>query len=121
MPTENMTCCAASRPASCSAGVGIGASRSTSAAAPSCNVPWGAPDASRSIRPSAGSGVAASMPANSRARLLAHMPCPSRLLSRAGRSGTTASSSSRLGHPPAKSLIDQPEPSTHGTSGFAVA
>ena len=121
MPTENMTSCAASSPASWSSAVGIGASRSTIAAAPSCRVPCGLPSAVRSIRPSGGSGVEASIPASARARLLAHIPCPSRLLSSAGRSGTTASSCSRLGQPRSKSLIDQPEPRIQGRSGFASA
>ena len=118
---ENITSCAASRPASCSAGVGSGASRSTSATAPSCSVPDGAPVGSRSIRPSGGSGVAAVRPASSSARLLAQAPWPSRLLSSAGRSRTTASRASRVGCRRGSRAIDQPDPRTHGRSGRSPA
>ena len=50
----------------------IGASAATRSIAPSCSAPVGTPSGPRSIRPSAGSGVCASMPASARARVLTH-------------------------------------------------
>ena len=61
-----------------SSSVTSGSSPATSRVAPSWSMPVGWPAASRSIRPSAGSGVAAVMPASSSARELTQAPCPSR-------------------------------------------
>ena len=77
----------------------------------------GVPSGPRSIRPSAGSGVCASMPASSRARVLTHAEWWSRLGRKTGRSGHARSSRSAVGTPPGKASIDQPPPVTHGRSG----
>lgn len=66
--------CALSRPAVCSASVASGTRSATSCMAPSCSMPVGRPSASRSIRPSAGSGVREVTPARSRAQELAQAP-----------------------------------------------
>src|SRR5947209_8762863 len=79
-----------------------GSSLDTRFAAPSCSAPAGWPLASRSIRPSAGSGVEASIPASRSAAVFTQAPCPSRLGKNAGRPPVTASSGSRLGRPPRK-------------------
>ena len=89
--------------------------------APSWKVPAGKPSASRSMRPSAGSGVVASSPASRIAAVFAHALWWSRLMRSTGRSGTTASSSVRTGAPPGKWSIDQPPPTIHASSGFASA
>jgi hypothetical protein len=55
-------------------------------------MPVGSPAASRSIRPSGGSGVCLSMPARARAAPFTQAPWPSALGRYTGRSATTASS-----------------------------
>ena len=113
--------CAARIASSQRAGVKGGTSRRTRFAAPSWSVPCGDPSASRSIRPSAGSGVAAVTPASSRARELTQAPWPSRFSRKTGRPGTAASRSPRDGVPPGKAGIPQPLPMIHGSSGWAAA
>ena len=117
MPSDNRCACASSNAWYQSSPLTGGRSRDTSEAAPSCSMPFGWPAASRSIRPSAGSGVVRSIPASVRAMLLTQAPWPSRLGRNTGRSATTASSSSRVGIPPGKASIDQPPPVIHSSSG----
>ncbi|MDT7679215.1 MAG: hypothetical protein QOD82_7117 [Pseudonocardiales bacterium] len=121
MPSECSSRCARSSPASRSAAVTAGNSRPTRCAAPSCSMPLGTPSASRSIRPSTGSALRRSIPASSSALLFTQAPWWSRLTRYTGRSGTTASSSSRVGMPPANAASAQPPPETHGSSGRAAA
>ena len=61
------------------------------------------------------------MPARRSAAEFTHDPCPSLLSSDAGRSGTTASSCSRVGVPPGKNSIDQPPPTIHSSPGWVRA
>ncbi len=91
--------------------------------APSWRLPTASPVfGSRSMRPSAGSGVSFVMPATSSALLLTQVVCPSRLQRMTGRSGTTASISSlRASAPGPNAAIDQPPPVIQGSSGFASA
>ena len=86
-------------------------------AAPSCSVPCGPPSASRSIRPSGGSGVPGPIPASSSARVFAQAPCTSLFTRNAGRPPVCWSSSCRLGVPLANHSIRQPLPAIHSASG----
>ena len=54
---------------------------------------------------------------SSSAAVLTQAPWPSRLVRKTGRSGTTASSSCRVGVPPGKNSIDQPPPTIHSSVG----
>lgn len=86
--------------------VGCGSRGTTRSIAPSCSVPLGVPSMSRSIRPSAGSGVSLLMPAISRAREFTQAPCPSRFGRNAGRMR------------PASSTISVSAPRSSATSSF---
>ncbi len=59
------------------------------------------------------------MPASSKAFELTQVPCPSRLSSATGRSGTMASRSARSGVPPGNAVMLQPPPRMAGRSGCA--
>ena len=121
MPSENRCSCAVSRAWYQSSSVRSGSSGVTRLAAPSCSMPTGSPPASRSMRPSAGSGVDLSIPAARSAAVLTQAPCPSRLGRNTGLSATTASSRSRVGMPPGKASIDQPPPVIHSSPGWSLA
>ena len=88
--------------------------------ASSCKVPCGSPDSRRSILPPGGSGVSRVIPAAASATVFTQPSCPSRLSKKAGRSGTTASRSARLGVPPAKESIDHPVPTIQSSSGCSA-
>ena len=94
-----------------------GSSRATRSIAPSWSVPLGVPSGSRSIRPSDGSGVDAVTPASSSALVFTQALWPSRLVRKAGRSGTIRSRSSRRGVPPSNAAMYQPPPRIHASSG----
>ena len=84
----------------------------------SCSVPDGRPSASRSIRPSGGSGVLAVDARRSPAPgVLTQAPWWSRLGRNTGRSGTTASRSAAVGVPPGNAGIAQPPPRIHSRVG----
>ena len=83
--------------------------------------PRGLPWASRSIRPSHGSGVSRVMPATSNAFEFTQAPCTSRFSRKTGRSGTTSSRSSFVGVPPGKCAISQPPPKIQGSSRMPFA
>ena len=122
MPNEFASRWARSRPASSSAGVRGGSTAAISSAAASRRVPLGSPvRASRSIRPSGGSGVARVIPASASARELTHAECPSAAQSRAGRSGTRRSSSAFDGLPSGNSGSCQPAPRIQARCGCAAA
>ena len=84
-------------------------------------MPTGSPRSSRSIRPSGGSGVRASIPASSSARLFTQAPWPSRFGRNTGRSATTASSACLVGMPPGKAAIAQPPPVIHSSIRVSLA
>ena len=80
--------------------------------APSCSAPVGRPDSSRSIRPSAGSWVPASMPAIVIAAVFTQALWWSRFGRKAGRPPVTVSRSAAVGRPPGKADMVHPPPVT---------
>ncbi|MDF2667554.1 MAG: hypothetical protein K0R81_3404 [Microbacterium sp.] len=87
-----------------------GTSGDTSCIAPSRSAPLGVPSGERSIRPSNGSGVSASIPAARSAALFTHAPWWSASRNRAGLSGTSVSRCAALGPAGGKSVGSQPPP-----------
>ena len=119
MPSECRCVWPATSPATSSAGDVGGTRSATSRMAPSCSVPVAWPDSSRSIRPSIGSGVSASMPASRRAAVVTQALWWSRLGRKAGRPPVTASRSAAVGNPPGNADMVQPPPSTQPPAGRA--
>ena len=89
-----------------------GACAATRRIAPSCSAPVGRPDSSRSIRPSTGSGVRASMPAIVIAAVFTQALWWSRFGRKAGRPPVTVSRSAAVGSPPGKADMVHPPPVT---------
>ncbi len=122
IPSACRCCCATSRARRHSAWSVGGTNRSRNEyAAPSCSVPVGSPvTASRSMRPSHGSGVSLVIPATSSARLFTHAPCTSLFIRNTGRSATMRSRSSLCGAPPGNRYIAHPPPVIRASPGFAT-
>ncbi len=102
-----------------SAGPGTGTWSATSRMAPSCSAPVGRSASSRSIRPSAGSRVSASMSAIFSAAVFTQAVWWSRFGRKAGRPPVTVSRSAAVGIPPGKADMVQPPPSTQPPPGPA--
>ena len=119
MPNRSARLSARARPSAYSASVIGGRAWSARSAADSRSVPLGSPPASpaRSGR-SEGRGVSRVIPASASARELAQAEWPSAAHSKAGRSGTSRSSSAFDGLPAGNSGSCQPAPRTHGSLGM---
>ncbi len=93
-----------------------------SSAALSTKTPEGVPSARRTMRPPGGSGVAAPIPAASRALLLTQTAWPSTRSATAGRSDTAASRSLASGNFwPAQRFWSQPRPCAQAPAGRPAA